>query len=179
MNQNFPDLELQSADLQLVAAAIVGNTPTPDSLTHRAATGSHGIALTADILFASGSDELDLAAQRNADRLAAFLGKHLARTASIEGFTDDAGLDFSNQDLSRRRAESVECYLLARGIEASRLTTVGRGSSYPVASNASVIGRQQNRRAEVLFSNNRSSIHEVAGRPPEHVAVKQQSDIRG
>jgi outer membrane protein OmpA-like peptidoglycan-associated protein len=178
MNQNFPDLELQSANLHLLAEPTVGVSPTPHSPTHRAGTGGHGIALTGNILFASGSDELDAAAQRNADRLVAFLGKYLARTASIEGYTDNAGLDFSNQDLSLRRAESVECYLITRGIDASRLTTVGRGSSCPVASNASLIGRQQNRRAELLLSNNSGSARKVAGRPPEHMAVQQQSDIR-
>jgi hypothetical protein len=59
---------------------------------------ARGIALTADILFATDSDELDPAAKGNLDRLAAFLGKYRARTGLIEGYTDNSGVDFGNQD---------------------------------------------------------------------------------
>lgn len=179
MSQNFTEREPQSFELHLVATASGGIGPMPDSAAHRAGTASHGIALTADILFASDSDELDLAARDNVDRLATFLEKNLARTASIEGYTDSAGQDLGNQDLSLRRAASVEYHLVARGIASSRLTSVGRGSSYPAASNASIVGRQQNRRVEVLISNNRGSVHQVAGGPSENAWGTLQSDTSG
>ncbi|MDX1627722.1 MAG: OmpA family protein, partial [Fulvivirga sp.] len=58
------------------------------------------------------------------------------------------------QKLSERRANAVETFLLAQGVDASRLTSVGYGESQPVADNDSAYGRQQNRRVEVaIFAN--------------------------
>ena len=71
----------------------------------------------------------------------------------IEGNTDNVGSEESNFDLSQRRAESVQSYLIGRGIRASRISTSGLGEGSPVADNASVTGRQQNRRVEVIISN--------------------------
>jgi fibro-slime domain-containing protein len=69
----------------------------------------------------------------------------------IEGHTDGAGDPAYNRDLSRRRAESVKAYLVARfGIEADRLETQGYGPDRPIASNATAQGRALNRRVEVV-----------------------------
>jgi outer membrane protein OmpA-like peptidoglycan-associated protein len=137
-----------------------------------------GFALTPDILFATDSDELDTAATGNLDRLAAFLGKYRARTGLIEGYTDNAGVDFGNQDLSLRRAETVRSYLVAHGIDASRLVSVGRGASYPAASNESVVGRQQNRRVEVLISNDQGSTNRAANARLDPLSGSHQLDVR-
>jgi OOP family OmpA-OmpF porin len=51
----------------------------------------------------------------------------------ITGHTDRIGSDRYNQKLSERRAESVKTYLVSQGIEASRLHTVGKGETMPVA----------------------------------------------
>ena len=59
----------------------------------------------------------------------------------IEGNTDNVGSEESNFDLSQRRADSVQSYLISRGIRASRLSTSGLGEGSPVADNDSVIGR--------------------------------------
>jgi outer membrane protein OmpA-like peptidoglycan-associated protein len=50
------------------------------------------------------------------------------------------------------RADSVAQALIQRGISADRVEAVGRGPDMPVASNATAEGRQQNRRVEILFS---------------------------
>ncbi len=67
----------------------------------------------------------------------------------IEGHTDSIGSEAYNQRLSQRRADAVKAYLVAEGIAASRLETVGFGESQPVASNDTADGRAQNRRAEL------------------------------
>jgi outer membrane protein OmpA-like peptidoglycan-associated protein len=112
-----------------------------------------GLVLTlGDTLFATGKSELQAGASANLNRLGDFLAEYPDRTASIEGFTDSMGSEDSNQALSERRADAVKRYLVGHGVQSGRLTSSGRGESAPVADNASVAGRQQNRRVEVLIS---------------------------
>ena len=54
-----------------------------------------------------------------------------------------------HQQLSIRRAESVQAYLQAKGIDANRIYTEGKGESQPVDSNKSAAGRAKNRRVEI------------------------------
>ena len=84
-------------------------------------------------------------------RLAAFLERYPDRTASIMGYTDDAGTDEEDQARSQRSADSVMSYLIEQGIAPDRLTALGMGDSSPVAPNDSSSGRQQNRRVEVTI----------------------------
>jgi OmpA-OmpF porin, OOP family len=56
-----------------------------------------------------------------------------------------------NLDLSERRAAAVTDGLTGRGIDASRITSTGRGLTEPVATNDTDEGRAQNRRVEVLI----------------------------
>jgi len=179
MNQNSPDRsEIRRAGLYMVPSATDGFArPKATSFAQQSAD-ARGIALTPTILFATDSDELDCAGADHLDRLAAFLGKYRARTGLIEGYTDNAGVAFGNQDLSLRRAEAVQCYLEAHGIDASRLLSVGRGSSHPVASNESVCGRQQNRRVEVLISSDHGSTNQAANSAPDQTCRTRQLDVR-
>ncbi|HSQ47634.1 MAG TPA: OmpA family protein [Lutibacter sp.] len=71
----------------------------------------------------------------------------------IAGHTDSVGSDKSNQLLSERRAAAVRDYLIANGINADRLTTVGFGESKPVDTNKTAAGRKNNRRTEVTLKN--------------------------
>lgn len=113
-----------------------------------------GLVVTlGDLLFATGKSDLAGGAGPNLDKLAAFLGEYGERTVLIEGHTDSVGSEQSNLLLSRRRAESVKSYLASRGVQLHRLTTTGLGQSWPVASNDTAKGRQQNRRVEVIISN--------------------------
>jgi outer membrane protein OmpA-like peptidoglycan-associated protein len=72
-----------------------------------------------------------------------------ARAVTIEGHTDADGSDTHNLDLSQRRAQVVVDWLVARGIDAGRLTPVGKGETEPIADNASSAGKAANRRVEV------------------------------
>jgi outer membrane protein OmpA-like peptidoglycan-associated protein len=69
----------------------------------------------------------------------------------IVGHTDSTGNDAINNPLSLQRAESVKNYLNDRGVPASRIETVGRGSREPVASNATAEGQAKNRRVEIFL----------------------------
>jgi OOP family OmpA-OmpF porin len=83
------------------------------------------------------------------DEAANQLGQVPSARVSVEGHTDSSGSDAYNQSLSERRAGSVKDYLVNKGVDAGRLTTVGYGESRPVADNATAEGRALNRRVEL------------------------------
>jgi OOP family OmpA-OmpF porin len=70
-------------------------------------------------------------------------------SVSVGGHTDSVGTDAYNQGLSERRAMAVKDYLLGKGIDGSRLSSVGYGESNPIAANDSADGRALNRRVEL------------------------------
>ncbi|HEX6259991.1 MAG TPA: OmpA family protein [Woeseiaceae bacterium] len=113
-----------------------------------------GLVVTlGDLLFETGKSELKGGAAGNLNKLAIFLSEYPDRSVLIEGHTDDVGSDESNFNLSQRRANSVQSYLVGQGIAAARLSTSGLGEGAPVAGNDTTTGRQQNRRVEVIISN--------------------------
>ena len=67
------------------------------------------------------------------------------------GHTDSIGTERYNQKLSERRAAAVKAYLVSKGIPASKITTIGKGESQPVATNKTAEGRQKNRRVDIEF----------------------------
>jgi opacity protein-like surface antigen len=64
----------------------------------------------------------------------------------IQGYCDYIGSDAYNNALSLRRAETVKMFLVSKGVDQNRLTTVGYGKNNPVANNKSAEGRAMNRR---------------------------------
>jgi outer membrane protein OmpA-like peptidoglycan-associated protein len=92
---------------------------------------------------------------------------HPERRLLIEGHTDSLGPDTYNLSLSTLRAEAVRDALVSRGVDTSRITTEGLGEAYPVASNDTAGGRQENRRVEIVISDGRGSFPETAERDTE------------
>jgi OOP family OmpA-OmpF porin len=111
-----------------------------------------GVLITfEDVLFEFGKADLKPATVRSLDRLVALLQEYPERNLLIEGHTDSVGSESFNLDLSRRRAEAVANALVNAGVSRARITTKGLGKGYPVASNETASGRQQNRRAELYI----------------------------
>ncbi len=67
---------------------------------------------------------------------------------AVEGHTDNVGTEAHNMDLSRRRANAVMNWLVAHGVEATRLEAHGYGPTRPIESNATAAGRAHNRRSD-------------------------------
>ena len=79
-------------------------------------------------------------------------GREYPKTAVvIQGHTDASGSEEHNDALSERRANSVRGYLAARGVDPDRMSAIGMGEGYPVASNDSESGKRQNRRVDLLL----------------------------
>ena len=68
----------------------------------------------------------------------------------VEGHTDNIGSEKYNLNLSKKRAESIKAYLVGKGIDESRITSIGYGFSKPRAGNDTKEGRALNRRAELI-----------------------------
>jgi outer membrane protein OmpA-like peptidoglycan-associated protein len=112
-----------------------------------------GVVVTlGDVLFDTGQATLKPGADLAVNRLATFLSSNPQTKVLIEGHTDSRGSEDYNVGLSERRAHAVSTALVSRGIAADQIQTLGRGKAYPVASNDTPEGRQQNRRVEIVFS---------------------------
>lgn len=113
-----------------------------------------GVVLTlGDVLFATGSSDLQSGNNQNLDKLVSFLKRYPDQGVQVEGHTDNVGSAAFNLALSQRRADSVSSYLTQNDIEARRVTTRGIGMGQPVATNDTATGRQQNRRVEIIIDN--------------------------
>ena len=113
-----------------------------------------GLVVTlGDILFDVDQAQLNPGGELQVARLADVLHQMPERNVLIEGHTDSAGSDAYNDSLSQRRADAVEDLLIIQGIEPTRVVTRGYGERFPVATNDTAAGRQQNRRVEIVILN--------------------------
>ncbi|MBK7860677.1 MAG: OmpA family protein [Archangiaceae bacterium] len=104
------------------------------------------------VLFESGKAVILPRSFGMLDQVADVLRSHAeVKSVRIEGHTDSRGKRESNVALSQRRADAVKAYLVGRGVEASRLWSVGYGPDMPLDSNATDAGRQRNRRVEFVI----------------------------
>ena len=94
-----------------------------------------GNSIAVDIRFESGSSKINLDKYRfEIDQLLKFLNFKSDLDIMIEGHTDKQGPEKDNQKLSEKRAESLKKILISKGIDASRISTVGMGENSPAYS---------------------------------------------
>jgi OmpA-OmpF porin, OOP family len=109
----------------------------------------------ATVLFAFNSDKLTAEAKQALDQLVSGqLGTVKRYFIAIQGFTDKIGTAEYNLDLSRRRAQAVQTYLVAQhNVPVYRVQIVGLGEDKPVNAEKTREERSKSRRVEVtLFS---------------------------
>lgn len=106
-----------------------------------------------NISFSTGSARLDLAGSAILDNLYDIVSRCPDMTLEIGGHTDDVGTEATNVALSERRAAAVVDYLVAKGVDASRLKPKGYGEAVPMVPNDSDENRARNRRIEFKVLN--------------------------
>jgi outer membrane protein OmpA-like peptidoglycan-associated protein len=110
-----------------------------------------GSVSTNGILFDSGSANLQPESMGIIRQIAQVLEQESGMKLEIVGHTDSDGADASNQSLSEARANAVKNALTeVYQIDASRLTSSGKGESVPVADNTTPEGKAKNRRVEFI-----------------------------
>ncbi|PZW78307.1 uncharacterized protein DUF4398 [Pseudomonas sp. 2848] len=118
-----------------------------------------GLVMTlGDVLFDTGQADLKNSASRTVLKLVQFLQLNPRRVVRIEGYTDSTGAAEENLKLSRDRAQSVADMLVDLGVDEKRIQVEGYGDQYPVEANASERGRAQNRRVEIVFSDDKGKL---------------------
>lgn len=103
------------------------------------------------IQFTPGSDEIMPGSYLLLDKLGETMTSFGSTVLRVEGNTDSTGSPTGNMTLSEKRALSVKNYIVKNfpNIPPTRFQTIGRGSTNPIAENATEAGRQQNRRTDI------------------------------
>ena len=157
--------EAQLAE-QRAQAAIAEQKRLEAALTELGAKKTErGYVLTlGDILFDTDRSGLKPGALKTLAQVAEVLREYPERNLLIEGHADARGAEDYNLQLSEARANAVRVALIDRGIDPARLDARGLGERYPVASNETTAGQQENRRVEIVFSDIEGSFPSTAMR---------------
>ena len=115
------------------------------------------ISLADNMLFKSGSYEISDRAMETLSKIAKIIKDYSDYDVLVEGNTDNVPISRTNirnnWDLSALRASSVvQCLQNDFGINPSRLSAAGRGEFKPIADNDSEVGKQRNRRTEIIIT---------------------------
>ena len=130
------------------------------------------ISLADNMLYKSGSYEINDRAAETLSKIAKIITDYKDYDVLIEGNTDDVPIlrenIRNNWDLSCLRASSVVQYLQTKfGVDPKRLTAGGRGEYNPIASNSTAVGKQRNRRTQIIITPKLDEFMELIGQALE------------
>lgn len=154
-------LRLQQAlrDAKLLSIAQQGQAQDEQMASLTRDQAERGLVMTlSDVLFEPGQATLNAAANRTLLKLAQFLQLNPRRIVRVEGYADNQGTGEQNLQLSLARAQEVANVMEDLGVNSKRIQVQGFGESYPLAENASRRGREQNRRVEIVFSDEQGNL---------------------
>ncbi len=104
------------------------------------------------VFFETDSTELTMQSRTTLDKQAQWLSLYNRYAFTIEGHADERGTREYNIALGARRAQTVREYLIARGVEASRMRTISYGKERPVAVCNDISCWSQNRRSVTVLN---------------------------
>ncbi|MEJ2383758.1 MAG: OmpA family protein [Xanthomonadales bacterium] len=111
-----------------------------------------GVVVTlGDVLFETGETDLRDEAMESLVEVVDLLQSEPDKQIRIEGHTDSTGNEEANLRISQQRADAVLNALVSLGVDAGRVTSIGMGQDFPIASNDTEEGRAQNRRVDVIL----------------------------
>jgi len=157
--------QMMNALRKTVADALLGFEGQGLTVTQR--NGKVYVSLQNQLLFSSGSTEVDANGQRALRQLAAVLANNPDISIMIEGHTDDVPFRKGstikdNWDLSVLRATSIVRIILeANSIDPKRITVAGRGEYLPVDPADTPEARQKNRRTEIILSPDLDELYKI------------------
>lgn len=135
---------------QSIEQALSGFSSDDLSVSER--NGKLYLSMSQNLLFKSGSEDIDWRGKRALMQVAEALKANTDFDVVVEGHTDTDGTAARNWDLSALRATSIVKELTNYGVEPERLTAAGRGFYVPVAPNNTPQGKALNRRSEIIIS---------------------------
>ena len=135
------------------------------------------ISLADNMLYKSGSYEVNDRAEQTLSKIAKIITDYRDYDVLIEGNTDNVPVNSqsekmknirNNWDLSCLRASSVAQYLQSHfGVDPKRLTAGGRGEFNPIATNNTELGKQRNRRTQIIITPKLDQFMDLIGKAPE------------
>jgi len=111
-----------------------------------------------EIPFEFGSEKLSILGQKIWENIAKQIKQFPNVIVELEGHTDSKGSAEFNRKFSLKRANSVEKFLVSKGVQAKQLRVKGYGESQPIADNSAEAGRRRNRRVDAHIVHKSSAI---------------------
>ena len=173
--RHLVDVKTKSDSLNLVLTNNLTRSHSKEELKEvdvQVLKGVVYISLADNMLYKSGSYEINDRAAETLSKIAKIITDYKDYDVLIEGNTDDVPIlrenIRNNWDLSCLRASSVVQYLQTKfGVDPKRLTAGGRGEYNPVASNSTAVGKQRNRRTQIIITPKLDEFMELIGQAPE------------
>ena len=130
------------------------------------------ISLADNMLYKSGSYEINDRAAETLSKIAKIIMDYKDYDVLVEGNTDNVPISRenirNNWDLSCLRASSVVQFLQTRyGVDPKRLTAGGRGEYNPLTTNNTEVGKQRNRRTQIIITPKLDQFMELIDQAPE------------
>ena len=165
----------RSDSLNLLLATNLTRSLTPvetDEVNVQVLKGVVYISLADNMLFKSGSYEVNDRAMQTLGKIAKILKDYSDYDVLVEGNTDPVPISRpnirNNWDLSVLRASSIVQLLQDKfGVDPTRLTAGGRGEYNPIADNETAVGRQRNRRTEIIITPKLDQFMDLIGKAPK------------
>ncbi|MDY6205157.1 MAG: OmpA family protein [Prevotella sp.] len=131
------------------------------------------ISLADNMLYKSGSYEINDRAAETLSKIAKIIMDYKDYDVLVEGNTDDVPISRenirNNWDLSCLRASSVVQFLQTRyGVDPKRMTAGGRGEYNPIATNDTNVGKQRNRRTQIIITPKLDQFMELIDKAPDN-----------
>ena len=143
-NTPLPGAYYYIDDIEVVCLDSIEDAPAPEP--EKVPVGK--VVTLQNIFFATGESEVLQQSYNELMKLKQLLENNPGMQIELRGHTDNQGTLEYNQKLSEARAKAVADYLVEKGIDRKRLSSIGYGKSQPIADNATAEGRQKNRRVE-------------------------------
>jgi len=141
-------MEQQRKDFQKVLAQEIGSGAIR---VEKLSNDQLLVGMTGETTFEVDSDQIKPGFYATMDKIAAIVNKYGKTELVVAGHTDNTGSAEHNQQLSERRAGSVERYLEGRRVLPQRIQASGYGLSQPIATNDTDAGRRLNRRVDITI----------------------------